>query len=177
MDPYCRSGREYKLKQTCYDTLRAYIESTPATTFFSPPDDRFGQSSVRLPARQTPLWTTQRTLPQIPLVPYITATSGSVSTGPLQAVVSPVTYQARIIPKILQDPHIHNDSQSARQALLLSYTQPSSPSSPSTPEPSFSALAVFIIPVLFLGSVGAVTYGGYRLLNLGKWALKEMEGK
>ena len=61
-----------------------------------------------------------RCLSQISLVPYITATSGSVSTGPLQAAVSPVTYQACVIPKTLQDPYIHNDPQCARQASPLS---------------------------------------------------------
>ena len=88
-----------------------------------------------------------------------------------------MTYEARVIPKTLQDPHIYNGPQRARQASQLSDTQPASPSSPPTPEPSISALAAFIVPLLFLGSVGVVTYGGHRLLNLGKWALKEMEGK
>ena len=185
LDPYCRSGKEYKLKETSYDRLKAYIKFTPPTTHPSHHSDQFDRSFVHpstssldiLTAPHSSSWTTQRTLSQIQSTPHTRATSRSLSTGPLQPPVSPPLYQTRVVPSTWQDPQMYNGPQRTRQALLLPYTQPSSTPSPSTPEPDFSAVAAFIVPLLFLGSVGTVTYGRYRLLNIGKWTLKEMKGK
>ena len=185
LDPYCRSGKEYKLKRTSYNTLNAYIKSTPPTTHPSPHSDQFGRSFVHpstpslnvLTAPHSSLWTSQRTLSQIPSRTYTPAISHSVATGPSQVLVSPPSYRTRVVSNTWQDAHIYSNPQRTKQASLLPDTQPSSTPPPSTPEPDSYVVAAFIVPLLFLSSVGAVVYGRYRLLNLGKWALKETKGK
>lgn len=60
---------------------------------------------------------------------------------------------------------------------MLPYTHSSSTPSPSKPEPGFNILVAFIISLLFLGSLGAVSYKGYQVFLRGRWALREMKGK
>lgn len=185
LDPYCRSGKGYKLKEISNKTLNAYIEFPPPTTHPSPHSDQFDRSFVHpstssfdaLTALHSSLWTSQRTLSQIPSRTFAPATSHSVSTGLSEAPVSPPLHRTRVVSNRWQDPHTYNDPQRTKQASLLPDTQPSSTPSPSIPDPDSSAVAAFIVPLLFLGSVGAVTYARYRLLNIGKWALKEIKGK
>lgn len=181
-DPYCRSGKEYKLTETSYDTLKAYIKFTPPTTHSIHHSDQLDRSFVHhsissLDVLTAPLscsCTTQQILSQIQSTPHTRATSRSLSTYPLQPPVSPPSHHTRVAPSTWQDPHMYNDPQRTRQALLLPYTQPSSTPSPREPELDFSEVAASL---LFLASVGTVAYGRHRLWNIGKWILKEMKGK
>ena len=185
LDPYCSSGKEYKLKESSNSILKAYINFIPPTTHPNLHSEQFEQPFAQpstsspdvLTAPHLPSWTTQQAPLQIPSRSYITATSRSIGTGPSQAPVFLPSYRTHAISNTWQDPYMYDDPQRTKRASLLPDTQPSSPSSPSTPEPESSAIVVFIAPLMFLGFVGSLTYGRYRLLNLGKWALKEIKGK
>jgi len=59
---------------------------------------------------------------------------------------------------------------------LLPYSRLPTAPPPSIPEPGVS-LAKFIVVLLCLGSLAAMTYGGYRLLLLGRFAWEGIRGR
>lgn len=184
--PYSRSSREYKLKQQSYQTLVTYIKLTPPRTHLCPHGDLPSQSAVYSPslsvdlppASHSSLPTIQRTPPQIPsTLSYSPAISRSASYDASQAPVFPSSYRIPVVPYTNQDPHMYDAPRRNKRLPLLPYTHSPSRPSPSTPEPDSSVLTAFIGSLFFLGFLGAVSYGGYRLLHLVQWTLGKMKGK
>lgn len=63
-----------------------------------------------------------------------------------------------------------------RESLLPYNRLPTTPPS-SIPEPDSSVLAKFIVVLLCLGTLSAMTYGGYRLLLFGRFAWEQIKGR
>lgn len=159
LKPYCRSGKEYKLRQESFTELLVYINFVqPAAQPHAPvtPQPLLPTISTTIPYWHSPpqpaLQTTQHTPPQIPLV---------LSRGPV-APVTPFYSQSN-----------RTSQYDRRTALLLNDPLPSRTPPPTPPKPGSPSLAEKIILLLLLGSLGASIYGPHRLLLLGKWALKE----
>ena len=192
--PYNRSGKEYKLKQESYQTLATYINFTPRTWL---PDslpisrdisDRrplYGpRSGFYLPAvTHSPSRTIQPTLPHISSTPSCRSASLRSSrfiaaAAPSQLPFFTSPHQIPVVRETPQERHMYDVSGCNEREPLLPYSRLPTAPPPSIPEPGFS-LAKFIVVLLCLGSLGAMTYGGYRLLLLllGRFAWEGIRGR